>query len=624
MGRALAGYGPDASDLGRVGPVHFGRNLARLLPEDAYDGGVLVGGGGSLLLAADLRIDNRSELTEALRISPADARCMSDSDLLLGGLERWGEGVLERLIGDFAFAFYDHRRGRLLLARDPIGQRPLFWHRGRNFFAFASMPNGLHAVPEIPRQPDLDTVARFAAVLPTLGDSSYFRGIQRVEPGHILAVTADGVTSRAYWQPRRGELRLRSFQDYVEAYRETLDNAVASRLRRVDNLVASHLSGGWDSSAVTATAARLLSGGKGDILAYTSVPGNGQEQSAPSNRFADEASLASATAALYPNVRHTLVPNPGGSPVAYLDRTVHLFQRPPFNLCNHDWLAGIRSAARSSGARILLTGEIGNWTISSAPSSLLADYVRQRRWIAWMREALATLSQGRGRVRGVLASSFGPWLPDPVWQAFQRLSSEREPEHALNPDVLARLRGEIDRHRFGPETRPSNYYDRTASGLRQLDYGQYRKGILAGWGIDKRDATADVRLIGLMASLPLEMFLSKGERRPLARAALSDRLPAAVLDERRKGYQAPDWHVGLTRNLADVERLLDRIEADSRASDMIDTDLLRRWMRDLPTTGWDRPEIISRYRTSLLFTLAAGHFIVSSAAPPLPVEHGLG
>jgi asparagine synthase (glutamine-hydrolysing) len=144
-----------------------------------------------------------------------------------------------------------------------------------------------------------------------------------------------------------------------------------------------------------------------------------------------------------------------------------------------------------------------------------------------------------------------------------------------------------------------------------MDFGQYRKGILGGWGIDKRDATADVRLIDFTMSLPIEMLLSKGQRRPLARAALSDRLPPAVLDERRKGYQAADWHVGLTRGLADVHHLLDRIEADSRAADLIDTGLLRQWLRDMPREGWERREVIGRYRTSLLFALAAGHVIVS-------------
>jgi asparagine synthase (glutamine-hydrolysing) len=429
-----------------------------------------------------------------------------------------------------------------------------------------------------------------------------------------LVVTAEGETSRAWWRPPAGELRLKSFNDYVDAYRETLDLAVASRLRGAEKLVATHLSGGWDSSAVTATAARLTAYTGGQVIAYTSVPSAPQSQAAPQGRFTDESRLAAATAALYPNVRHELVPNPNGSPVRYLDQTVKLFQRPPYNLCNHDWLAGIRSAAGQSGARVLLTGEIGNWTVSAAPRTILADYVRQRRWTAWSREARGMLIERRGRLRGILASSFGPWLPEPIWRGLSRLSSAPELELPLQPQWLARLAPELELRRFGPDSRPRSHRRATVDGVAGLDYGQYRKGILAGWGIDKRDATADRRLIDFTLSLPLEMLMSGGKRRPLARAALSDRLPSLVLDERGKGYQAADWHVAITENIGDIYRLVDRIGATTAAREIVDVARLRTWLDELPTSGWERGEVISRYRGSLLFALSAGHFIASTSA----------
>lgn len=611
---ALDPYGPDGRDQKQLGALDAGRNLFSLLPEDVHDKGVLIGRGGTCLLAADLRIDNRDELAAALGIGKPDLARLSDAGLLLAGLERWREEVLDRLVGDFAFAWYDEPARTLILARDLIGQRPLFWHRGRDFFAFASMPSGLHALPEVPNAPDLDSAARFAALLPLASEASHYSAIMRVMPGYLLTVTPEGEVSRPFWRPPAKDLALGSFDNYVEAYRETLDRAVASRLRGAGDLIAAHLSGGWDSSAVTATAARLLRNGAGNVIAYTSVPGDEQPQTALRGRFTDEAPLAAATASLYPNIRHVLVRNPNNSPVDYLDRTVALFQRPPFNLCNHDWLAAIREQARAVGARVLLTGEIGNWTISSAPSSLLADYVRQGRWGAWGSEARAMLGQRRARMRGVLASSFAPWLPTALWRAASGWSSASELELALQPAWRERLGPALNRQRFGPESRPRDYRARSAAGLAGLDYGQHRKGILAGWGIDKRDATADRRLIDFTLALPLDMLMSGGQRRPLARAALSDRVPEAVLDERGKGLQAPDWHVALTRHRSDLYRLVDQIEADARAHSVIDTALLRRWLDALPSAGWERPDVIARYRSSLLFTLSAGHFIAATPA----------
>ncbi len=607
-------YGSDAAGQARCDAIVLGRNAWHLLPEDGYDPPVLTGGGGGLLLAADLRIDNRSALGAELGLPAREAMVRSDSALLLAGMERWGEAVLDRLIGDFAFAFYDSRRRRLILARDPLGQRPLFWHRGPGFFAFSSMPQGLLALPALRAAANPDSAARFVASLAPLGQDSFHQGIARVQPGHVLTVSEDGLSDRRYWRPTCKPLGLKRFDDYVEAYRSLLDDAVACRLRGTGRSVAAHLSGGWDSSAVASTAATQLMNKGEALLAFTAVPRADHAHLAPPSRFADERALAAATAGLHANIRHRLIEHPGGSPVGYLDRTVRLFERPPFNLCNHDWLAAIRTAARDSGARVLLTGEIGNWTISAGPNTILAELIGQRRWAAWWRESGAMLRGQRARLRGVLAASFGPWAPTPLWRAAAGWSSAAEFERALQPAWREKLAPELIEQRFGRPSRPRSHFDRTAEALMQMDFGQYRKGVLGGWGIDKRDATADIRLIEFTLSLPPEMLIGRAQRRPLARAALADRLPAAVLEERQKGYQAADWHLPLTSGRGELRALIARIEAHPAAGTLIDTGRLRGWVDAMPLGGWERPQVIARYRIALLTALSAGHFVASLPA----------
>src|SRR6185503_3096149 len=108
-----------------------------------------------------------------------------------------------------------------------------------------------------------------------VGGAGYYEGIRRVEPGHILFVQEGRIDSRPYWAPQRTTLSLPRFEDYRDAFREQLDQAVRARLRGADDLVATHLSAGWDSSSVTATAARLDPGRR--ILAFTSVPRPGSD-----------------------------------------------------------------------------------------------------------------------------------------------------------------------------------------------------------------------------------------------------------------------------------------------------------------------------------------------------------
>jgi len=610
MLEALQVYGPDNTSVARARSISVGRNLFSLLPEDRNDRQPLIAGGGRFALVADLRLDNRGELGKALRLQGLAA--LSDADILFSALQRWGEGALDRIVGDYAFAFFDAEANRLLLVRDPLGQRPLFLHRGEGFLAFASMPKGLHALGEPPPAVDAGRVCEFLGAMHPLGPRSFHAGIDRVEPGHVVAATPDRTVSRRYWRPERRDLGLGSFDNHVEGFRFELDRAVACRLRGNEPVVASHLSGGWDSSAVTATAARLLAPG-GTLVAFTSVPHPSAPGSAPQGRFADEGSRAAMTAALYPDIEHRLITGSRRSPIADLDLYASLYERPTYSLCNHVWLAQIRREARSAGARILLTGEIGNWTISASPVSLLADFVREGRWGAWWREAAGMRS--RARIRGIAAASFGPWVPDLIWKRLRAFSSAPElaRQSCLHPRVAAAIRRKPEARRFGVAHRPKNNFETTRDALFEMDWGEYRKGVLGGWGIDKRDATADRRLIEFCLSLPLDMLLHDGVRRPLARAALSDRLPPAILDESGKGYQASDWHEGLTEDLPAVSRLVEAIATHPVASTLIDAEALRALIRKWPSGDWGSWDRIASYRNGLLPMLSAGHFMIAAS-----------
>src|SRR5215470_17758767 len=118
-------YGPHHGAQWSDTTIALGRRLMRLLPEDAFDRQPLVGGGGRYVLVADLRLDNREDLSEVLQIPTEKASRLSDAAFLLAAVERWGEQCVEKLIGDYAFALWDGTKRHIILARDPLGQRPL-------------------------------------------------------------------------------------------------------------------------------------------------------------------------------------------------------------------------------------------------------------------------------------------------------------------------------------------------------------------------------------------------------------------------------------------------------------------------------------------------------------------
>src|SRR5215470_8802567 len=185
------------------------------------------------------------------------------------------------------------------------------------------------------------------------GSQSFFVGIERVEPGHVVNVSAEGLAIRRHWQPCRQPIALRRPEDYSETLRNLLDQAVSCRLRGTGD-VGACLSGGLDSGAVVSTAARLLAGSGRRVIAFTAAPREGYHDPAGRNRIIDEGPYAAATAALYPNVEHVLVRNEGRSPLADLDRGFFLLDRPFFGICATGWSTSMDNAIRKRKLRVIL------------------------------------------------------------------------------------------------------------------------------------------------------------------------------------------------------------------------------------------------------------------------------
>lgn len=594
------------------GDIALGRRLYATLPEDRHDHGPVTGGGGRWTLVADVRLDNRAELREALGIECSRMASLSDAALVMAAVERWQSAAISRLVGDFALALWDRERSSLLLARDFLGQRPLHYHCGAGFFAFASMAKGLHALPEVPHAPDGRTVAAFVALIPETGSESFFAGVEKVRAGHIVTINRDSVRSERWWRPAVQQLRLKDTDEYSEALRDHFDRAVADRLRGARDGVASHLSAGLDSGTVTATAARLLAPTGGRVTAFTAVPRAGFAAS-DAEIIPDEGPHAASLAAMYPNIEHVIVPN-GGSPLANLDRHFMLHERPVLNLCNVVWAHRIKDLARERGLRILLTGGCGNMSISYDGMPLLSELASRGRLLRLASLSWSLVRQGT-RIGTVAAQTVGPFLPPSLWRAISRIRGRGRKltdYTAINPDSVETRRViELAAQRgLDSSYRPRrNAIEARLWVLRRIDPGNYNKGNLAGWGLDIRDPTADRRLIEYCLSVPLDQYLRGGRRRALARHAFADRLPQMILDERRKGYQAADWYEGLTSARRDISDELDRIAAAGQAGDAIDVVRLKNLVGDWPSAGWTRQSTVDQYRLALLRGVSAGHFV---------------
>ena len=204
----------------------------------------------------DGRIDNRGELIRELSGSRVEA-AISDAELVLAGYRAWGDGCVSRLVGDFAFGLWDGRARRLVCARDALGVRPLYVLVQDGWVAFATQLRQLLAVyPRVPAI-DLEYVADRLALgvdRPSAGRTPY-RGLSRLEPGHLLIAEQGRVRVERYWEWRGRDAAFgRDQRDCVDQFLTTFSDAVACRMSGAGPVWAD-LSGGLDSSSIVGVAA---------------------------------------------------------------------------------------------------------------------------------------------------------------------------------------------------------------------------------------------------------------------------------------------------------------------------------------------------------------------------------
>lgn len=615
MQNLLTPYGRDAQQHWRQGGAGLLRTLLRTTAEDRFDRQPLYHDASDTRLLFDGRIDNRDELIRELGLSAADALLLADSDLALRSVLKWDVDAVRHFIGNFALACWRAREQRLWLARDPLGYRPLFWHRQPGFFAFASLAKVLLAIPGVPRAICEERLADQLLLLPTRGPESFYKNIFRVEPGQVVAVTDGRLTSFRYhaFDPAR-EIRLARDDDYLEAFGERLETAVHRHLRAAGP-IASHLSSGYDSSTVTAVAARQRARRGQTLTAYTAVPRQGFAGPVPQGRHADESIAAAALAARFPNIQHIVIRPNADDMMESLRSTNDLMDRVVTNPCNAPWALAINEHAQRSGIKVLLGAQMGNFTISYDGDQLLPRLLGQLRLIDWLREMRALKrTQPNRRWLGLLSKSISPYLPSSAWLALSKLRDREMSPRIYSPiraDFLARMSHRIKASGWNTNSKPwSNGRKMRIAGLSIIDLGESFT-YFNSFGLDFRDPTADLQLIDFCLSIPESQYLRNGTNRWLLRRFVQDILPDEILQSKTKGLQGADWYEATATALPEIRREISRMLDSGVVGEYIDLESILHALNHWPQSGWDEQRTIVAYRIKMLRGLGAGHFVQS-------------
>ncbi len=251
--------GPDDWGIWAEGPVVLGQR--RLSIVDLSPGGhqPMANEDGSVWVTYNGELYNWPEMRPALAARGHSFRGNSDTEMVLHLWEEKGPALLEDLRGMFAFALFDTRQRRLMLARDRVGKKPLYYHDDGSRLVFASELKSLMHDPTVPREVDERAIADFLTFQYVPGPRSIFQGVRKLPAGHRLVCDASGPRVERYWSlPAAADPGIAP-EVAVEQLRELLAEAVRIRLMS-DVPLGAFLSGGIDSSVVVALMAQANPG----------------------------------------------------------------------------------------------------------------------------------------------------------------------------------------------------------------------------------------------------------------------------------------------------------------------------------------------------------------------------
>lgn len=603
--RALHKWGPDGGSIVTTDFAGFCYQAFNTNREARLEKQPLVELDGRIL-AADVRIDNREELFAATH-DVLNSRS-TDADYLMAAHGRWNAMFPFQVVGEYAFVLYEPRERRLLLCRDHVGARPLYYIQSKDRLIASSQLTPLVDLFGIPRDIDEEYVAGYMLRGPRVGLTPY-RHIHAVKPGHLIIATQSGrLTEERYWQLEPGkEIRFAKDEEYEEAFRYHLRKAVQASLCS-DRPVMIELSGGLDSSTVACVAAESIRNKLTEATRFATVSYVYDESpTSDESKFIHivEGHLGQ-TGIHVRDEDSSLLPPP--------DEVVDVVTPNPM-VCSYGYHSVLVRLMAESGARVLLTGIGGDQILGASydPYPLLADLLVSRRPAA-LHRGLRLWSQTLDKpyISLLWHKAIVPVLPRPLQPWCRRDAMNRMPSW-FNPHFVARTK--LRKQRL-PGTDPFGFRlpserDRSISYLSVVKSISpcYRRELTC---LDSSHPFVHRPLVEFLQAIPFEQFLRPGENRSLMRRALHDLLPEKIARRKTKG----DPSEGLARAIAREASLMRSLFTDARvcAYGFMDSAPLFAAI-DRARTG------LERYAGALLFTISLEFWLRSLEQRPTTKDY---
>jgi asparagine synthase (glutamine-hydrolysing) len=527
---------------------------------------------------------NYIELKAELEKCGVSFKSRSDTEVLLKSVLMWGTDAFRKFDGHFAISIFDRQTKEMILARDPFGEKPLFYIANDDYFAFASEVKAFRALPFFKAGLDpqaLGHISRFWTVIP--GESA-FRGVRGLKSGHYLKLNGKTVTESRYIS--LPTLDARTDQAITpdtarDKLRNILTSSVERRLRS-DVEVGAYLSGGLDSTIVTCLA-RKIAGRKLKTFSV-SFDNDAYDESEHQIRVADALqtehhALKIGNADIVDNFRDVV-----------LSAECPIFRTAPVPM----YL--LSKSVQAAGIKVVLTGE--------GADEFFMGYDIFKETL--FREAFNDYAEDADRIEAILAlypylPHFTPEKAGQLLQYFKNYTDSSSPffSHDLrfaNGTLSSQLfhdSGERERNNDDLRQGMDDYVDGDFNSLTRLSQAQQLElaTLLEGYllssqgdrmtsanSIEGRCPFLNLELVEFVQSLPTEMKLASGVEKKILRESFADMIPAENALRRKQPYRAPDAAPFLDNPAYMEDVLLGQL---IEKSDILNRDMGRKFVRKL-------------------------------------------
>ncbi len=446
----------------------------------------------------------------------------SDTEVLVHGWEQWGEKLAERLNGMFAFAIWDQRRRSLHLARDRLGVKPLYLAAGQGgTTAFASEVRAIHASGLVPIEADPAGVVEYFTLMNMWHGRTPFRGVTMLPAGTWETITPERRTRHTFWDFEFSRTRDGSPESEANIFREVLIGAV-QRQAAADVPVSAYLSGGIDSSAITAAGHRL----DPKMRAYSCVfdlDGVGVD------RFVDEREFSRAVAAAL-DIDRVELELPQDSLTRTLDATIHALEYPRMGMAYVNYLIAERVA---SDSKVVLSGMGGD--------EMTAGYIGRYKLVSRDPEVGDPFSVYRSMLS----------VPIPASEVVEAFA----PEFLAKAGGFDPLAAIDDVIRSAPSRDPWDV-------LMYVDAKTYLHGLLVledklsmAHSLETRVPLLDNEVVDHLLGVPWAQLSDGDTGKILFREAVRPWVPDAVYRKPKMGFGPPDasWYRGRLRDWVETK-----------------------------------------------------------------------